>query len=289
MTMKERLKTIISRFEREERPRLKLRRGDKLPLLMAIACIITAAATYIVLSGAEAYAKKLVAIRASTPESEDYSLQGYSYEPATTKRNILLSVIDEDELCRAHVLVFDEDKHTLDILDTPPETLVSCGGFDGTLSEAYKTEVYQEIVAMALDLQLDGCMSFSVETVRDCVNLLGGVKLTLDKEVKIGENILSKGERTVMGSVAGIIVSNSQAYTDGDTGRITAYHNLLASIISTLKEKGAVEWVSLTVDLIVNRVETDMTISEIIELINLLNETDTENINIQLTTIENSK
>ncbi len=242
-----------------------------------------------VLSGTAAYAKKLVALRAIVPESPSYELQDYSYEPATTKRNILLCVTDEEELCRVHVLTFDEDKHTLDISDIPPDTFVSCGGFEGTLKDAYKTEVYTEIVSMALNLHLDGSMSVDTETVKDCVNLLGGVKLTLDKELKIGENIISKGERTMMGSVAGIILSDSDSYTDGDTDRINAYHRLLISLISTLREKGAVEWVSLTIDLLVNHVETDMTVSELIGLINLLNETNTENININLITIENSK
>lgn len=242
-----------------------------------------------VLSGTAAYAKKLVALRAIKPESSDYELRGYSYEPATTKRNILLSVTDEEEPCRIHIFTFDEDKHTLDISDIPPDTLVSCGGFEGTLAEAYETEVYTEIVSMALNLHIDGSMSVSTETVADSVNLLGGVKLTLDKELKIGENIISKGERTVMGSVAGIILSDSDSYTDGDADRIDAYHQLLISFISTLKEKGAVEWVSLTIDLLVNHVETDMTVSEIIELINLLNETSTKNININLITTENSK
>ncbi|MCD7804717.1 MAG: LCP family protein [Oscillospiraceae bacterium] len=283
------MKKILSKFEREERPRLKFHRGEKLPLMMTIACIITAAATYMVLSGTAAYAKKLVALRAITPESPSYELQGYSYEPATTKRNILLSVTDEEELCRIHILTFDEDKHTLDISDIPSDTLVSCGGFEGTLAEAYETEVYTEIVSMALNLRIDGSMSVSTETVADSVNLLGGVKLTLDKELKIGENIISKGERTVMGSVAKIILSDSDSYTDGDADRIDAYHQLLISFISTLKEKGAVEWVSLTIDLLVNHVETDMTVSEIIELINLLNETNTKNININLITTENSR
>lgn len=283
------MKKILSKFEREERPRLRFQRGDKLPLMTAIACIITAAATYMVLSGTAAYAKKLVALRAITPKSPSYELQGYSYEPATTKRNILLSVADEEELCRIHIFTFDEDKHTLDISDIPPDTLVSCGGFEGTLAEAYETEVYAEIVSMALNLHLDGSMSVGTETVADAVNLLGGVKLTLDKELKIGENIISKGERTVMGSVAGIILSDSDSYADRDADRIAAYHQLLTSFITTLKEKGAVEWVSLTIDLLVNHVETDMTVSEIIELINLLNETSTKNININLITTENSK
>ncbi|MCD8006801.1 MAG: LCP family protein [Oscillospiraceae bacterium] len=283
--MKELLKKILSKFEREERPRLKFRRGDKLPLMMAIACIITATATYMVLSGTAAYAKKLAALRAITPEIQDYELGDYSFEPVTTKRNILFSITSEGELCRVHVLTFDEDKHTLDIMDIPPDTFVSCGGFEGTLSEAYETEVYTEIVSMALSIHLDGSVSTDVKAISDCVNLLGGVKLTLDKELKIGENILSKGERTVLGSVASIIISDREAYTDGDTDRITAYHRLLMSLIQTLKDKGAVEWVSLTLNIIVNKVETDMTVSEIIELINLLNETNAENINIQLLTI----
>ncbi len=287
--MKELLKKILSKLEREERPRLKFHRGDKLPLMMAIACIITATATYMVLSGTAAYARKLSALRAITPEIQDYELGDYSYEPVTTKRNILLSVTDNEELCRVNILTLDEDKHTLEISDIPPDTLVSCGGFEGTLSEAYKTEVYREIVSMALSLHLDGSMAVDTETVSDCINLLGGVELTLDKEIKIGDNILSKGKRTVMGSVAKIIFSDRESYTDGDSDRITAYHNLLRSFISTLKEKGAVEWVSLTLNLIVNKVETDMTVSEVIELINLLNKINAENININLITIENSK
>lgn len=287
--MKEQLKKILSKLEREERPRIRFRRGDKLPMMMAVSCIITATATYMVLSGTAAYARKLSALRAITPEIQDYELGDYSYEPVTTKRNILLSVTDEDGLCRVHVFTFDEDKHTLEISDIPPDTLVSCGGFEGTLSEAYETEVYPEIVSMALSLHLDGSMAMDTETVSDCINLLGGVELTLDKELKIGDNILSKGKRTVMGSVAKVIFSDRESYSDGDTDRITAYHRLLISFISTLKEKGAVEWVSLTLNLIVNRVETDMTVSETIELINLLNETQTEDININLITTENSK
>lgn len=255
------------RFAKKNPRRIK--DNDRRALAIALACIFSGTSTYAVLSMAASNGKRMSALKDKTPDYVRYASMGYAFDSVSEKKNIFISVTDGEKLCRAHLFTFDTDRHTLDILEIPPQTYISCGGFEGTLSEAYETEVYADILSRVLLIKNDGQISFESSAVSDCAALLGGIKVRADKPLTIGETTLVKGTRTAAGSVAGIIASDSDGYISGDSERILIYRRLLSSLILKLDERGAVRWASDLMSVIVNQVKTDIPVGEMIELINL--------------------
>lgn len=251
-------------------------------LVIALACIFSGASTCIVLSRAAAYGKKLASFKDRTPDYVRYVSMGYAFDTVSSKKNILISVTDEGGLCRSHVFTIDEDRHTLDVLELPPDTLVSCEGFDGTLAEAFETPVYKSIVGRALYMGLDGEISLDCDALSDCTALLGGITIVIEKPVILNETQFAKGKRTVAGSVAGIIASDGGCYCGSDPERILTYRRLLASLIKKISEKGAVVWVNDLLSVIVNQISTDMTVNEIIDIANNANKISYSAVNIRL-------
>lgn len=254
----------------------------KLSLMIAMSVIFSGTATYMILSSAESYAKKLSDLKDRTPDYVRYASMGYAFDSVSSKKNVLLSIKGDSGLCRTHIMTFDEDKHTLDILELSPDTLVECDGFKGTLSEAFETPVYKNIVSRMVCLSVNSEVVFDLDAFSDCVTLLGGLKINVEHPITIGETSIAKGKRTMMGSMAKIIAGDGDAYVSSSIERIKVYRQLMASLLKKLNEKGAVVWVSDLLSVIVNQMSTDMQVTEIIELANLSNKIGLDSMNLWL-------
>ena len=130
----------------------------KLAVAACISSIISGTFTYVVLSMAAAAGRNQAALNSVPPDYVRYAAMGYSSETVTSKKNILFSITDDGSLCRTHLLCFDIDKHTLDILEIPCDTLISFDGYDGNFCEAYHTGVYKDIVSRVLLFDIDGVL-----------------------------------------------------------------------------------------------------------------------------------
>lgn len=246
----------------------------RLRISIFAACIISACFTYMALdhaakAGAKYASERLASDRNSTPDYVRYAAMGYAFDTVSSKKNILISITDGELLSRCHLFVFDCDKKTLDILELPVQTLISTDGFDGTVQEAYETSVYKDIISRALVSAIDNVIEMDKDSFSACCSLLGGIKIRIDSPVTIGEVTLSKGTRTLAGSVAGLIASDSGAYISGDSERVNIYRRMLASFISGLDDRGALNWFGLLMNVIVNGMKSDMNVSELTELVNL--------------------
>ncbi len=105
--------------------------------ILVISCLAAAVFTVTVLSVVSAYAKSVVRSRDSTPDYVRYQSAGYDFDTVTSKTSILFCIIDKTDIARCHLFTLDEDKHTLDILDMPPSTLICCDGFEYMINNAY--------------------------------------------------------------------------------------------------------------------------------------------------------
>lgn len=267
------MKKII---DRGQQPGLRLR------LIILYTCVISGTVTYLTLSFAAAAGKKQAAMRTVTPGVERYKALGYSQETVTSKKNVLLSVTDNGSLCRTHLFTFDLDKHTLDILEIPPQTEILADGFDGTAAEAYETDVYKEIIGRGLMLKIDCTVSMEADTVSRCATALGGIPICIAKPVTIGETVFTKGKRTLAGSKAGIIAADGEGYISREKERVMIYRRLAASFISKMKEEGAAGWFPKLMDIIINEAKTDMDISSLLELISIADSVYSDKISIFL-------
>ena len=203
----------------------------------------------------------------TSPDYIRYLSQGYAFDTVSNKKNILLTVTDSDAPVRIHLFTIDEDKNTLDILDLPPDSFVIADGFSGTLQEAFSTPVYREIISMMLYLKIDGTASFDAKTFGDGAQMLG---------VKIGKGV------DVTSELGERIALDGFSYSAEDIDSVRLYRTLLAEILTNLSDRGSLDSFTLLMNLIVNRVSTDMTMENIIAVANSANGIKPKKINIRI-------
>lgn len=230
-------------------------------------CLVSAAVTFAFLSYVGRTARLRVAQQYTSPDYIRYLSQGYDFNTVSNKKNILITVTDsEQKPVRIHLFAIDEDKNTLDILDLPPDSFVIADGFSGTLQEAYSTPVYREMISMVLCLKIDGTASFDAKTFGDGAQMLGVRLGDIDVTTGLGEQIALDG----------------LAYSASDTESVKLYRELLAEILTNLSERGSLDSFTVLMNLIVNRVSTDMTMENIIELANSMNGIKPKRMNIRI-------
>lgn len=256
--------------------------GLRLRLIILMTCVISGTVTYLTLSFAAAAGKKQAAMRTVLPGVDRYRSMGYAFDTVTTKKNLLLSITDNGSLRRTHIFTFDVDKHTLDVLEIPPDACISADGFEGTAAKAYESGVYKDIISRVLMLKIDGTVSLEADTLSRCATALGGIPLNITEPVTIGNTVFTKGKRILAGSKAGTIAADGVAYASGQKGRIEIYHRLLASLLTKMKGDGAISWFPKLMDIIINEAKTDMDISELLELISVADSISADKMNIIL-------
>lgn len=258
------------------------RKGLKLRLIILYTCVISGTVTYLTLTFAAAAGKKQAAMRTVVPNVVRYEKMGYGFDTVTSKKNLLLSITNGGELRRTHLFTIDEDKHTLDVLELPPQTRISADGFEGTVGEAYESEVYKEIISRVLMLKVDGTVSIEADTISRCASALGGIPIQVNDPVTIGDITFGKGKRSLVGTKAGLIASDGDAYVSGQRGRIEIYRKLLASFLTTMEKKGALSWFPALMDIIINEAKTEMDISELLKIISIADSVSEDKISIFL-------
>lgn len=228
---------------------------------LIIICLVAAALTIAFLGFVSHTAKERVARQYAPPDYVRYLSQGYTFDAVSNKYNILVTVTDGSLPIRVHLFTIDENRHTLDVLELPPNSKISVDGFSGTLRDAFETPVYKDIVSRMLCLKINGSVSFSAETFGNICELLE-LKITLPQGVNparpdrtcFGINSKS-GERTAL---------DGFSYSHCDTDAVKMYRRVLAGMLNEIYKKGPVESFSLLMNLMVNRVDTDMTINDMI-------------------------
>lgn len=221
-------------------------RNKGLVFKLITSCTVAAALTVALLSYVGMSARLRVASQYTSPDYIRYISQGYAFDTVSTKKNILLTVTDGELPVRIHIFTIDRDKNTLDILELPPDTLIVADGFSGTLRDAFSTPVYKEIISRVLCLKINGAAYFEAKTLGDGAQMLGVT------DSRSGEQIALDGF----------------AYSSGSAKSVTAYHQLVASILIELCERGSLDSFALLMNLIVNRVSSDMSIEDMIDIVN---------------------
>lgn len=243
------------------------------------ACMVSAAVTIAILSYAAKTARLRVASQYTSPDYVRFISEGYAFDTVSTKRNVLLTVTDGELPVRIHIFTIDEDKNTLDILELPPDSYVIADGFSGTLRDAFKTTVYSEIISHVLCLRIDGSASFDAKTLGDGAQLLG---VTMSYPDGVSSSKLDRNEISVDSATGEKIALDGYSYSGGDSDAVKMYRSLLAAILNNLCERGSLDSFSVLMNLIVNRVNTNMTIEEIIEIANSAKDIKPKKINIYI-------
>lgn len=215
----------------------------KKPLIkyIAVACLLAALLTVLILMGVSSAAKRVVDSREDIPDYVRYLQQGYNFDAYSNKQNILFCITDENDILRAHLFCIDEDKHTLDILDIPVSAYVTCDGFSGTVGDAYATSVFTNIISRMLILNVDAYAYISLDGFASACKM---IDLTADTS----------------------LINDTDSYITGDTKGVKQYYTLLSNFFRKLGELGAVESATKLSGILLNELTTSCSASEMITL-----------------------
>ena len=228
---------------------MKKTKGQGLPFAIFTACFISAAATLIFLSSAAHAAKVRVAGQYVAPDYVRYISQGYELDAVSRKKNLLFTITNGGLPVRIHLMTVDADKHTLDVLELPPDSFTVSDIYAGTLRDAYKNSSYREIIARTFCIVIDGSISLDSESFGGLAKLLGA-----SDNYEYGKNLSE----------------DYSCYTRGDVKAAGEYRRLFSEILEKIYEKGAAETFIDLMNLIANRADTDMSIEDLIDYLNEL-------------------
>lgn len=224
---------------------------------IAVACLLAAFLTVLILMGVSSAAKRQVDAREDVPDYVRYLEQGYNFDAYSNKRNILFCITDGNDILRAHLFCIDEDKRTLDILDIPVSAYVTCDGFSGTVGDAYATSVFTNIISRMLILNVDAYAYISLDGFASACKMIDlGADTTL--------------------------ISDTQSYLSGDIKSVKQYYTLLSDFFKRLGELGAVEAATKLSGILLNELITDYNASQMIELATVASSLKLSNANVWL-------
>ena len=104
-------------------------------------------------------------------------------------------------------------------------------------------EVFCDELSGAMGVSIDGYVIFDTQTVRDLVDLLGGVNVTVPMEIPYYseregcDKVIPMGEQLLMGEEAVALVRYRKGYAEGDLGRLNAQMRFLSGICEALPKR----------------------------------------------------
>lgn len=127
-------------------------------------CIASATLTLALLAGVSAFAKFQAGNSTATQDTTRSALpQGYSYNTVSDKYNLLFAVISQGDLHSLNLICLDKDKYTVDVLVLPIDMNICVDGFEGTLTQAYRTDLFSDLVGASLLLHINAAEYISEE------------------------------------------------------------------------------------------------------------------------------
>ncbi len=167
---------------------------------------------------------------------------------------------------------FDPSKERISVLQLPRDTYSEYGskrynklnGALGTLGGADELEKFFE---RALGITIDGHLILDLDGFRAVIDAVGGVDIELEEPLRYRDpyqNLtidLPKGNQTLSGAQAEMLVRYRSGYARGDIDRLDVQKKFLAALFRTLKEKVSMENAYEVVSSAIDAVDTDVNIA----------------------------
>ena len=167
-----------------------------------------------------------------------------------TERPYCVLVLGKDEvsgLTDVMMLVaFDKTSNKVFVLQLPRDTYVNYGASYCKLNGALRAlgeEGLCEFLENAMAIEIDGYVSIELEGFRALVDSIGGVEMNIEKPLKYSDPAqglyidLPRGQQTLDGKRAEMLVRYRSGYTRGDLDRLDMQKRFLAAFFLRLKEK----------------------------------------------------
>ncbi len=193
--------------------------------------------------------------------------------------NIIAMGIDETKDTKRSdtiiVLHLDKDKNRIGALSIPRDTRLKVEGFGLTkVNHAYAhggTTLLKQTVSNFLNLPIDNYIRVNVHSVKKLVDIIGGVTLTIKKDLKYVDNAggvnidLKKGRQLLNGDKA-IQYLRFRYDNQGDIGRINRQQVFLKAIIHKVFGSQNILKLPQIIKVMSESIKTDLSLAQLVSL-----------------------
>ncbi|MBM6779729.1 LCP family protein [Collinsella tanakaei] len=177
----------------------------------------------------------------------------------------------------------DAPEKEVTLISIPRDTKIE---YDGSTMKINAAHVYDgaegmvEAVNDLCDIKISHYAEINFEGMQQLVDALGGVEVNVPDRIddpKAADFVIEPGLQTLNGEQA-LAFCRSRAYTDGDYTRMRHQRIFLAALANTILNKMDVGNLMGIVDSLSSMVVTDMSVQDIISLVNAMRGMNTDNI-----------
>ena len=200
-------------------------------------------------------------------------------------KTILFAGVDEagENTDMLMLCAIDKVKGGVRFLQIPRDTFYKTDKSTGKINRIYRTnatkygrkqaaeELTREL-ERALSVSLDGYAVFDVQTVKEFVDVIGGVPVNVPHEIsyfdgKTGEaKVIFAGNQTLNGEEAVAFVRHRKSYAEGDLGRLDAQMRFLSGVSSVMPTLKKIDTILCIYQKILPNLLTNLTEKDIIEV-----------------------
>jgi LCP family protein required for cell wall assembly len=168
--------------------------------------------------------------------------------------------------------LFDIDNSTLDILQVPRDTYVESEHKYKKINTLYSYGEEEELrkgIARTFGIEIDRYMTVDIKGFHDIVDLIGGVEIYVDHNMKYSDPTqdlkinLKKGLQVLNGEQSEQYVRYRKGYADGDLGRINAQKKFLTAFLKQALKFSNVTKIPGMIKIGIESMKTDMTLDEL--------------------------
>ena len=157
------------------------------------------------------------------------------------------------------LLSYDLEENRATVLQIPRDTFSRYNGTEGKINRIFpslitegktKKEAMRSLsryVEAALGIETDGYICFDTDTFRKVVDLIGGIDISLNKELTIYDEhgkecfVIGKGTTHLNGKMAEEFVRYRKGYATGDLGRIDAQKIFIDAFVKSAKSNVGID------------------------------------------------
>lgn len=168
-------------------------------------------------------------------------------------RSILIVGLDEAaENADVMVLcIVDETRSAVSVIQIPRDTYYTSTGYTGKLNGLYPSARYSgcddraalralsDAISCVFGIDIDGSVAVTISFVAELVDSLGGIDVSVDKELTVtrgdgSELVLRVGKNHLCGADAVAFSRHRSSYANADIGRLDAQKSVLSAIAARL-------------------------------------------------------
>lgn len=208
----------------------------------------------------------------------------------------LVMGLDESESLTDVIMVvcFDHDNNSASVLQIPRDTFVGTEintGKTGKVNAVYghpregeaKAKALMRCINQYFGLPVDHYVTFTLEGFRNVVDAVGGIEMTLDHRMLVGNSVSDEhyylGPGTVLldGEDAESFVRHRNSYAMGDLGRVKAQRDFVIAFAKKLMNMSSGDMLNVAKTCF-NEVTSDLSIGDVLDYVNEVRELNFDNI-----------